>query len=166
MQNFTRDKLDEYQRQRTAIPRVGDWVRLAVENISGYKDKTQYVRFSGKVIALPSGGEGYPFGSFSVWVEGTMVPARVIEMRYVHSINGERVHWPNVFTIGENKMRAVRETFNVTGSKGDTYTVEHFGNSWTCNCKGYGFRHQCSHIMRAQVQPAVAKAAQMPALVG
>ena len=37
-------------------------------------------------------------------------------------------------------------TWQVKGSKGNTYTVKLSGGSYSCTCAGYGFRRKCRHI--------------------
>ena len=37
-------------------------------------------------------------------------------------------------------------TYEVQGSKGNTYTVVDNGGTWTCTCPGFGWRHKCKHI--------------------
>ena len=37
-------------------------------------------------------------------------------------------------------------TYDVVGSKGNTYTVTNDRGSWTCTCAGFGFRRKCRHI--------------------
>lgn len=38
------------------------------------------------------------------------------------------------------------ETWIVVGSKGSKYTVTKSGRDYSCNCTGFGFRHQCRHV--------------------
>jgi len=40
----------------------------------------------------------------------------------------------------------ITRTFNVQGSKGNSYTVIHMGDKWTCTCPGYQYRNKCRHI--------------------
>ena len=37
-------------------------------------------------------------------------------------------------------------TYDVVGSKGNTYTVTNDRGNWTCTCPGFGFRRKCRHI--------------------
>ena len=37
-------------------------------------------------------------------------------------------------------------TYDVVGSKGNTYTVTNDRGNWTCTCAGFGFRRKCRHI--------------------
>jgi len=41
--------------------------------------------------------------------------------------------------------------WNITGSKGDVYTVNENQGSWTCTCSGFKFRGQCRHITTLQL---------------
>ena len=38
------------------------------------------------------------------------------------------------------------QTWQVTGSKGDTYTVALDRAQWSCTCPGHGFRGRCRHV--------------------
>jgi hypothetical protein len=46
---------------------------------------------------------------------------------------------------GAPQLAEVR-TYEVQGSKGNTYTVVDNGGTWTCTCPGFGWRHKCKHI--------------------
>ena len=37
-------------------------------------------------------------------------------------------------------------TYDVVGSKGNTYMVTNDRGNWTCTCAGFGFRRKCRHI--------------------
>jgi len=70
-------------------------------------------------------------------------------------------HWvevPDTLTLDEvGKYMVVREresapqssevrSYEVQGSKGDTYTVTDNGGTWTCTCPGFGWRRKCKHV--------------------
>tara|TARA_B100001094_G_scaffold243947_1_gene240094 strand:+ start:519 stop:836 length:318 start_codon:yes stop_codon:yes gene_type:complete len=37
-------------------------------------------------------------------------------------------------------------TYEVQGSKGNTYTVTQDRDTWTCTCPGFGWRRKCKHV--------------------
>lgn len=48
--------------------------------------------------------------------------------------------------VNFTKVEEKTKTFQVKGSKGDTYTVKQEGSRFTCTCTGFGFRRTCKHI--------------------
>ena len=38
------------------------------------------------------------------------------------------------------------QTWSVTGSRGDVYTVSEIQGRWNCTCAGFGFRNRCRHL--------------------
>tara|TARA_Y100001938_G_scaffold47550_1_gene66203 strand:- start:9953 stop:10270 length:318 start_codon:yes stop_codon:yes gene_type:complete len=75
------------------------------------------------------------------------------------AVSGE--HWvevPDTLTleqVGDYMVVSDREkptqlaevrTYDVVGSKGNTYTVVDNAGTWTCTCPGFGWRHKCRHI--------------------
>jgi hypothetical protein len=75
------------------------------------------------------------------------------------AVSGE--HWievPDTLTLGEvGKYMIVEHTeipaqtgvvrsWQVQGSKGNTYTVSDNGGTWTCSCPGFGWRRKCKHV--------------------
>jgi len=43
-------------------------------------------------------------------------------------------------------VNAKVRSWDVQGSKGNTYTVTHDGHVWGCSCPGFGWRRKCRHI--------------------
>ena len=37
-------------------------------------------------------------------------------------------------------------SYEVQGSRGNTYTVSDNGGTWTCSCPGFGWRRKCKHV--------------------
>jgi len=51
--------------------------------------------------------------------------------------------------VAERETPAVSRdvrSYEVQGSKGNTYTVTDNGGTWTCTCPGFGWRRKCKHV--------------------
>lgn len=46
----------------------------------------------------------------------------------------------------DEEAKPTGQTWTVTGSKGDSYTVSLDAGRWSCTCPGHGFRHKCRHV--------------------
>ena len=57
----------------------------------------------------------------------------------------------------EPEQRPKGQTWTVSGSKGNQYTVSRDLGRWSCTCPGHGFRGRCRHVdeVSASVQPQV-----------
>lgn len=75
-------------------------------------------------ICISTGDAGFPF--------------RVVDRSRVVEISGV----PQT----EATNRPVTQTFEVAGSKGNSYTVVRHGERWTCSCPAFSFRRECKHI--------------------
>ena len=56
---------------------------------------------------------------------------------------------PNTFgyTVDD---RPLGRTWNVAGSRGDSYTVSENNGEWACTCAGWKFRGACKHVTELQ----------------
>jgi hypothetical protein len=53
---------------------------------------------------------------------------------------------PNTFGYDYKEDRAQGRTWQVSGSRGDSYTVTEENGTWMCTCAGFKFRGECRHI--------------------
>ena len=53
---------------------------------------------------------------------------------------------PNVWGWTPPAVTVPKNAVAITGSRGDTYTVELDGGRYTCTCSGFRFRSICKHI--------------------
>jgi len=50
------------------------------------------------------------------------------------------------FTVVEAAIKPVGRSWQVAGSKGNSYTVTQELGTWSCTCSGFKFRGQCRHV--------------------
>lgn len=75
-------------------------------------------------------------GQIALSTGNTEFPFRVINKSLIISINNQ------VMT----QKDTVIKTFNVKGSKGDSYTVTVGSGKMHCTCSGFQFRKSCKHV--------------------
>ena len=75
-------------------------------------------------------------GQIALSTGNTEFPFRVINKSLIISINNQAM---------EQKDIAIK-TFNVKGSKGDSYTVTVDSGKMHCTCSGFQFRKSCKHV--------------------
>lgn len=56
----------------------------------------------------------------------------------------------NTFGFKVEEAAPVGQTWSVTGSKGEVYTVEKIDKDYVCTCAGFKFRGKCRHIELAK----------------
>jgi hypothetical protein len=66
------------------------------------------------------------------------MPIRVISMSLVEDIE--------LLSGTLNKIDNSVQVYQVSGSKGNTYTVTKNSNGYTCTCPGFTFRKSCKHV--------------------
>lgn len=158
MPAFIRDEYDDYvtraQPVATPLPAVGEHIRLAYCNANSMVSRGPWahlsprtLRFAGKVVSMPERDEP---DSFALWIEGDQVPMRIIRLRDVHSINGERVRYAPEPT--KPQAKPAEQVYEVRGSKGNTYKVVTREGAWHCPCAGFSFRHACRHVAEVKAK--------------
>lgn len=58
----------------------------------------------------------------------------------------------DITTEPESITKPAGESWTVTGSRGDQYTVTLESGRWSCTCSGFGFRGRCRHITEQQAK--------------
>lgn len=59
----------------------------------------------------------------------------------------------NTFSYNiKSTKKNTNPTWQVQGSRGDTYQVEQTENGLACSCSGFRFRGQCRHIKQIEAQ--------------
>ena len=108
--------------QNPQFNRPGIWMFDQPEFFEYQGEEVQVKWLNPGQIALSTGNTEFPF--------------RVINKSLIISINNQAM---------EQKDTAIK-TFNVKGSKGDSYTVTVDSGKMHCTCSGFQFRKSCKHV--------------------
>jgi hypothetical protein len=108
--------------QNPQFNRPGNWMFEQPEFFEFEGNEVQVKWLKPGEIALSTGNPEFPF--------------RILQKSQIVSINNQ---------IMEHK-ETVMKTFNVKGSKGDTYTVTIGSGKSHCTCSGFQFRRTCKHV--------------------
>ena len=57
---------------------------------------------------------------------------------------------PDRWKIKVTTEKPQGRTWQVTGSRGDQYTVSELAGRWSCTCSGFQFRSRCRHVEAQQ----------------
>jgi len=135
---------------KNTLPQVGDQITVAVRNhtqhmLTWYPATTTY---QGRIVATPAWVEqGY------FCMTGTDRHAmRVIKWADVATITkgGVEVVVPVVKTAPQPAIK----TYEIAGSRGNTYTVTNRNGAWSCSCPAGNFGKDCKHVKAAKLQAA------------
>lgn len=132
------------------LPMVGEDVIITMENRSAtltgpLKSVTpDTYDLVGKVCTKSRKIDQDP-DNFAIWMQGSPVPLRIINIFKVKAING-------VAVIAKQSVKKASKTFNVKGSGNANYIVKFDGTHWSCNCPGYHFRKFCRHVKETREQ--------------
>ena len=90
--------------------------------------------------ALTTGQDGKRYAiSGSVWVE--VPPETTFEDLPMYMVVKQC----------EDIQQQGEESWQVTGSRGSSYTVSLRQGQWSCSCPGFGWRRRCKHVEEKQV---------------
>ena len=126
---------------RYAKPSPGDEVTVTTRYPNRYyfTDSEWDVRvYSGRVIPDDRWTRA---DCFVLQTSDTKFPIRTIALDHVHSIKYSDGSTPKAALADEQF-----KTWEVLGSKGDSYKVTKTGNKFKCSCAGFSFRNRCKHI--------------------
>lgn len=108
------------------------------ERFAAYSHHQSTFEYEGEVVATPKWVD-YP--AIALTTGNKKFPIRLIAHSDIISMDGEEI-----------KLKLPEDTkkvFQVTGSKGDVYTVTIDGTHKSCTCQAYTFRRSCRHIAEA-----------------
>jgi len=121
------------------VPAVGSRVTVTTRYPEIWilaKNKWRDSTYVGTVVAPD---KGTPATSFKLHTGESKMPVREISTLQVHKLK---------FMDGAVAKKSVIEapkTLQVTGSKGENYTVTKTGGKVRCTCPGFTFRNKCRH---------------------
>ena len=83
---------------------------------------------------------------FAYVQQGTKTP-KVFSEPIGISVKGRRFRAvPDRWKIKVTTEKPQGRTWQVTGSRGDQYTVSELAGRWSCTCSGFQFRSRCRHV--------------------
>lgn len=124
------------------IPTPGSQIKVTLRYSMGpamVPPQPDYIEFQGRVLE--------PFKWLTdreFCMEGEPgVPVRVI--------NASNIVDLKLISGSTEKIKTSVETWTVTGSKGNKYTVSRWPSGWSCTCPGFQFRKSCKHTAKSTV---------------
>jgi hypothetical protein len=112
--------------------------RNNLSKISAYSFQPKTYEYEGELVATP---KWVDYSAIALTTKEKKFPVRIIPQENIISINNEE--------FKAEKINPTKRTFEVTGSKGDKYTVTVDGSHKTCTCQAFMFRRSCRHIAEA-----------------
>ena len=118
-------------------------MKVVVRNIlkdrfKAYAFQPDTYEYEGELVATPKWVD-YP--AIALTTGNKQFPIRLIAHSSIIAMDGE--------TIKLKMLEDTKKVIQVTGSKGDVYTVIIDGTHKTCTCQAYTFRRSCRHIAEA-----------------
>jgi len=134
-----------------AKPAVGSAITVTTDWTDYFKTFMSYVRVNRNYntqvgIVVESDHKDDP-ASFRLLTKNSHFPVSVVALERVCELE----HLDGV--VAETTTLAAlsdEETWLVEGSKGNQYVVTRKGNTYGCECQGFGFRKTCKHVNAAK----------------
>lgn len=114
-------------------------VHNALADVPAYSHMPKISIYEGEVVATPKWVD-YP--AIALTTGDKKFPFRIIAQDQIVSINNEKF-------VAE-KIQPTSKQYQVTGSKGDIYTVTVDGKYKSCTCHAFQFRRNCKHIVEVK----------------
>jgi hypothetical protein len=86
---------------------------------------------------------------FNLITDDPKMPIKSISMQYVKSIKDLNSNSNLEITKVVKTVDTVK-TYEIPGSKGNSYLVTHSEHSWVCTCPAGGFGRHCKHVEAAK----------------
>jgi hypothetical protein len=123
-----------------AIPKVGSKIRVTTKFKNHVLSRADEYILSTYVGTVGSAHKLLSPNSFVLSTPDTpQFPKREINLAKV-------IHLEYLDGSTAKKVQTVDHTWQVKGSKGDSYTVTRVGNKLNCTCTGFQFRRKCKHL--------------------
>lgn len=102
------------------------------------------------------GSYAFPMGSSQTYT-GTIVPSPIWVSEDQICLSTGSVQFPfrvidrdRIIGLSEAREKPESKVFTIEGSKGKSYLVTLEKGRWGCDCVGFGFRRECSHVVSAK----------------
>ena len=135
-------------------PELGTWVRVKTDYSAYKRYFDQGVRRKHEWVGKVVESQGWESeDSFALLTDDPAMRIKTIELKNVTSI--ELVETTGLADSGRydaiaSDEKAVDRTFEIKGSKGNTYIVTKDKFSWSCTCQAGQRGRRCKHVAEAQ----------------
>ncbi len=139
-------------------PKVGTWVRVQTDYSDAKKNFHWVIRRKyesvGRVVESQD-WEGE--NTFALLTNDSKMRIKTIDLKYVTSIEVIKAQKLHEETNGAFKATLVEEksaarTFEIKGSKGNTYIVTKDKFNWSCTCIAGERGKRCKHVAEAELK--------------
>lgn len=137
-------------------PKVGSWVRVVTDYSEYRKMFHRNLQRTYEVVGrVMESQEWEGEGTFALLTDDPKLRIKTIDLKFVKSIEQIKAQALHEETGGRFKALMIEEksadrTFDIKGSKGNTYVVTKSKFTWTCTCEAGQRGRRCKHVEEAQ----------------